>query len=307
MPHGLLDSKKFNYILMAILVVNWGFEYIAAKAALDTLAPIVLVFFKYSVSMLLFLIIKMIRDRRFPFRKKDILPFAICAVIGDIIYFASEYQAMSYLPISVLTIVLALIPAVSIITEFLIYKRRPNTAIVLGIVCCVIGVGMVVGADFDKLLSGRLIGYFLAIFAVLAWNTYNFVTENLTKSYSILDLSLYQAVGVFIIAAPYVFFNLPPAGQVDMTVVLAVVYLGLLSAGVGLLIYVNAVRVIGVTPVALYSNMMPITSSFFSFIILHETIMPLQIVGGVVVITSACVVIWQKDKSDRVVRGLPGK
>ena len=294
-----MDSKKTNYLLMAILVVNWGFEYVAAKAALDTLAPVTLVFFKYTASMLMFFAIKLVYDRRFPFKKRDIPYFVLCAAVGDILYFASEYQAMSYLPISALTIVLALVPAVSIIIEFLLYKRRSNMAIILGVACCIIGVGMVMGADIDQLFSGKLIGYLLAIFAVFAWNTYNFATEKLTRSYKVLDLSLYQAVGVFIIAAPYVAFNLPSPSQVNMTVILSVCYLGWLSSGLGLLIYVNAVRVIGVTPVALYSNMMPITSSFFSVILLHEAITPLQIAGGIVVITSACVVIWQKDKSER--------
>ncbi|MDR1954202.1 MAG: EamA family transporter, partial [Clostridiales Family XIII bacterium] len=184
MIEKLRTSRKSSYMLMTLLVCFWGFEYIAAKSALDACKPISLVCFKYSVGFIVLVIIKLARDRKLPFRKKDIPYFFVCAIFGDILYYGGEYGALAYLPVSIVTIVLAFVPAVSIIIEIFVYKRKPTVAIVLGIIVCAVGVGLVVGADFKALFAGRAIGYLLAFSAVISWNIYNFITAKLTDNYN---------------------------------------------------------------------------------------------------------------------------
>ncbi|MDR1028176.1 MAG: DMT family transporter [Clostridiales Family XIII bacterium] len=294
------ESKRSGYLLMIMLVFFWGFEYIVAKSALDACKPITLVFFKYSVGFVVLTVIKLARDRRLPFRKKDIPFFLICAIFGDIFYYGCEYGALTYLPVSVVTIILAFVPAVSIVAEIFVYKRKPTVAIVAGIVVCAAGVGLVVGADFTELLKGGAIGYLLAFFAVISWNIYNFITAKLTGHYNPLDLTLYQLAAAILLSAPYAAFNLPDVALADPSLILAIAYLGVVSSAFGFMIYVNAVAVIGVTPSSLFSNMLPVTSTFFGWIFLRETISFAQIMGGVIVIAAGSVVIWLKGKQDEI-------
>jgi drug/metabolite transporter (DMT)-like permease len=283
---------------MIMLVFFWGFEYIAAKSALDACKPITLVFFKYSVGFVVLTCVKLLRDRRLPFRKKDVPFLLICALFGDILYYGSEYGALSYLPVSIVTILLAFVPALSIIIEIFVYGRKPTVAIVAGIVACSIGVALIVGADFSELLAGKATGYFLAFFAIVSWNIYNFITAKLTGQYNPLDLTLYQLTAAILLSAPYMIFHLPDAAQMDGRFFLAIAYLGVISSAFGFVIYVNAVSVIGVTPSALFSNMLPVTSTFFGWLFLDEMISAAQIIGGVVVVAAGSVVIWLKGKQD---------
>ena len=57
-------------------------------------------------------------------RKKDIpaLHFT-CPFAGEIIYFYCEYTAMDYIPVSLVSIVLAFVPALSIIIEKVLFKN----------------------------------------------------------------------------------------------------------------------------------------------------------------------------------------
>jgi drug/metabolite transporter (DMT)-like permease len=80
--------------------------------------------------------------------------------------------------------------------------------------------------------------------------------------------------------------------------IVGAVYLGVVSCALGFFIYVNALSVIGATPCALFSTFMPVTAAFFGRIILNETLTPLQIVGGLIVVVSACVVLRQKSLLD---------
>jgi drug/metabolite transporter (DMT)-like permease len=296
----LLCSKKVVYILMTVLVFLWSLEYIAAKAALDAFKPLSLVCLKYSIGLAFLIITKAIVDRRFPLKSRDIPLFLICALFGEVLYFAGEYGAMAYLPVSVITILLAFVPCLSVIIELILYKNKPSGLIVAGVLVSVIGVAMVIGADFRELFQGKYLGYLLAFSAVISWNIYNFLTKDLSEKYSPLDLTLLQQICAILLVLPYTIFNLPDINIIDSQVVAGVLYLGVISSFIGFLIYVRAIAVIGPTPCALYSNFLPVTTTFFGWILLNEHVSSLQILGGLVVITSGAMVIWQKGKEDGV-------
>ena len=292
------ESKKFTYFLMTVLVFLWGYEYIAAKNALTAFLPVTLIFLKYIIGMVFMLILKLVIDRRFPLKKTDIPLLVLCAVFGDIFYFAGEYGAMAYLPVSVITIILAFVPCVSILTEFLLFKNRPSPLMIIGVFVCIFGVALVIGADFAELFSGKYIGYLLAFGAVVCWNVYNFLTKKLSGGYKPLDLTFYQLLCAIIITAPYAAFNMPPVNSLDAYVWTGIVYLGVVSGFIGFLIYVKAIAVIGPTPCSLYSNFIPVIATLFGWLFLNEKISPLQIIGGIIVVCSGVVVILQKEKRD---------
>lgn len=296
----LLSSKKVIYVLMTLLVFMWGMEYIAAKSALDAIEPLSLVFVKYCVGLVFLIILKTIVDRRFPLKVRDIPILLICSLFGDVIYFGSEYAALSYLPVSVITIILAFVPCVSILIEMVIYKNKPTGGIILGVLASVVGVALVIGADIEELFQGKYIGYLFAFGAVLCWNIYNFVTKDLSEKYTPLDLTLLQQVCAIVLVLPYAIGHLPKAEVITPGVVSGVLYLGLVSAFIGFLIYVKAIEVIGPTPCALYSNFLPVTSTLFGWMILGEYVSPTQLIGGVIVIAGGGFVIGKKGKEEDI-------
>jgi drug/metabolite transporter (DMT)-like permease len=194
----------------------------------------------------------------------------------------------------------------SIILEIFIYKVKPTLAIVLGIAACIAGVALVVGADFAALIGGKVFGFLLALVAVISWNIYNFLTAKLSGDYKPLDVTIYQLIAAVIVSLPYALFNLPPASAVDPQLIYDILYIALPGTCFSFVVYINSVRSIGVTPSALFSNMLPVTSTFFGWLFLGEMIAPLQIVGGIIVVAAGAVVIWLKgkdrDRRDRVNR-----
>lgn len=68
------------------------------------------------------------------------------------------------------------------------------------------------------------------------------------------------------------------------------------SAGTGYLIYVRGVKYPGPTISSLFSNFLPVTSTFFGWLILGQSLGVMQIAGGLIVIVSACYVIIEKSR-----------
>ena len=305
MSESLNGNKGFSkkdkiivYMLMSFLVTTWGFDYVVAKHALELFQPLTLLSLKYAIGLVPIFIIKMKTDRKSVIRKKDIPLFILCSIFGEILYFACEYTAMDFIPVSLITIVLAFVPAFAIIIERVIFKRRVSKAMTVGVIVCVLGVALIIGVDFELIMQGRWVGYLLAFGAVLSWNAYNFLTASLHENYTSVTLTFTQLVCTSLLILPYAVHNMPPAEAFTPSIIVGLLYLGIMNAGIGFLISVRSLHVIGPTASAMFSNFLPVTSTFFGWIFLHESITGMQILGGLIVIASACVVIKEKGKTE---------
>lgn len=297
MSQSTNNSKIKAHILMIMLVMLWGFDYVVAKFGMYDLTPTCLLFSRISIGAIVLGIVKAARRDRSLVRKKDIPLVIACAIFGEILYFECEFNAMTYLPVSLLTILLAFVPAISVIIERVVFKRKANGKIIIGILFCILGIVFVIGADFSILFEGRLIGYLIAFGAVICWNLFNFITAALDR-YDSISLAFMQLFCAGVILAPFALHSMPPLGQWEGSLWLIVLYMGVVNAALGFVIYVYAIKVIGPTPAAVYSDFMPVTTAICGVIFLHETITPLQIIGGIIVVAAGYVVIREKGKLD---------
>ena len=292
----ILNARKMAFLLMCFLVCAWGLDYTVAKEALNVLEPMNLLFLKYLVGTMVVLGFKLKLDRKTLVRLRDIPFFVICSITGEILYFFCEYSAMDYLPVSLITIILSFVPAVSIIAERVIFKKHFTAKMMAGVIICVLGIGIIIGADFEILLQGRLIGYLLAFGAVLSWNTYNFITAYVSDKYSAPSMAFNQLVCTSLLIGPYAIHTMPPVSEFTPGVVGGIIYLGCISAGIGFMITVRSLKVLGPTISAMFSNFLPVTATFFGWMFLGESIGVAQIAGGVIVVVSSCIVIREKGR-----------
>jgi len=293
---SLTSQKRTMYFLMTLLVFAWGLEYVFVKDALTVLDPLTLLFYKYCIGFLTVLVIKLKTEGKSLIHKKDIPLFLLCAIFGEIGYFFFEYSAMDYLPVSLITIILAFVPALSIIVESVLYKKKVTKVLWIGILACAFGVILIIGVDYHLLFEGRIIGYFLAFGAVVAWNLYNFVTASLHTKYESATLTLNQILCTVLLISPYAIANTPAAEQITPSIIGGMLYLGIISSGICFMISVKSIHILGPTPTAMFSNFLPITSTFFGWLFLKEAISVMQIIGGTIVIAAGYIVIKEKGR-----------
>ncbi len=295
-----MSDRTKAHILMVFLVTLWGFDYVPAKAGLEILTPMGLLFMKYSFGALALLVIKflVLRNRILP-QPRDLIIFAMCAVFGEILYFFCEYSAMDFLPVSLLTIILGFVPVVSVAAERVIYGRRANKVIIIGIAFCILGIVFVIGSDWHIIFQGRIRGYVLAFGAVLFWNVYNFITasERLEK-YDAATLSCTQILCTLCLCSPMALHSLPALSEFTPAIIGGIAWLGIVDAGIGFLIMVYGLQKLGPTTAALYSDFMPVSTTFFGAIFLGESIRMMQVVGGIIVVTAGFFVIREKGRLD---------
>jgi drug/metabolite transporter (DMT)-like permease len=292
------SGRKFAFLMMFCVVVAWGFDYVAIKFLLEEITTLPLICLKYIIGSVFLLIVKSIKSRKFFFSIKDLPMLIACVLFGNLLYYGFEYGAMEYLPVSIISIMLAFVPVLSVVIEYFVWKRAANAKIWIGIAVSIVGVALVIGGNMRMLFSGSAIGYLLVFGAVFVWNAYNFCIAGLSRKYKPLDLTLYQTICTALLALPFLLHNPPEAAIFSGSSLWLLLYIGVISEGVGFLIYVNAIDKLGPTPCSLFSNMLPVSTAFFGWLFLNERIVALQIVGGVVVVAAGIFVILEKSKLD---------
>ena len=85
-----------------------------------------------------------------------------------------------------------------------------------------------------------------------------------------------------------------------MEIVGGILYLGTLSTGIGFIIQVRSLHILGPTVTAIFSNFLPVTTTLFGWLILKETILPVQVLGGAIVIAAGYIVIKEKGRAEEL-------
>ena len=294
----MFDSKKSAVILMSLVVCIWGAEYTVAKTLMDTYSAANVLLFKYVSGIIGLGAVRFTLGRGHKTEKKDYIPFLVVTFFGVVMYFVCDYAALDYLPVSVVTIVLAFVPVVSILVERILFRKKMTAKIIVGVIGSVIGVAIVIGTDFSALLHGKLIGYVLAFGAVLSWVIYNFLMEPLSKKYSHYTIGFNQVFCALILVLPFQIASPPDMTLFRPGMLVGVLYLGFASALVGYMAMPIALKNLGPTPFGIFSNFLPITSSLFAWIFLGQSMTLLQMAGCGIVIAFSCLVIVEVGKRD---------
>lgn len=297
------SQKKLMYLLMIFLMLTWGLEYIFAKQALTVIKPLTLIFFKYLIGYIIVLIIKLKAEGKKFMKKRDIPIFLFCALFGEIGYFYFEYTAMEFLPVSIITIVLAFVPALSILIDKAVFKKNITRRMTIGIFFCIFGIILVMGVDYYSLFQGKIIGYMLAFSAVITWNLYNFLTASLHGRYESATLTLNQMTCTLLMIWPYAIANLPSRETITWEIIGGILFLGILGTGVGFIIMVRSLYILGPTVSATFSNFLPVTTTLFGWLFLDEILSPMQLLGGSIIIAAGYIVIREKGRVEENTNG----
>lgn len=289
------NNKALANVLMVFLVCVWGMEYIAAKTSQTAFDTMTIVFMKYTLAILVVTVMKLVTGSQSPIRKRDIPLFIACSLLGQVMYFYCEYKAMNYMPVGLITVVLAFLPICSLFTEWALYNRRPTGKMLVGVLFCIMGVALIIGVDIEAVLNGQFIGYLLCCIALFFWNAYNFVAESLTDRYDQFSLTFNQMLCTILITLPMGLAQFPGFSAFDdPKIIMSVCFQGLICSGFGFSIYMFSLKKLGSTTMAVYNNFLPVTTAILGWLLLGEVLAGLQIAGMAITIIAGFIVIKEK-------------
>ena len=149
------------------------------------------------------------------------------------------------------------------------------------------GVALIVGADTSVDLGRSLPGYLLTISAAVCWAVYTSFGARVLRRHSPLRTTTWAVVSGTIVLLPIGAGQLStladPVGVV-WAAGAAILYSGILAAGLPNVAVFHAVKLLGPTRVTAFQFLVPALTVVLAAVFLAEPIRAAQVVGGVVIV-----------------------
>jgi drug/metabolite transporter (DMT)-like permease len=301
----MYDRKK-ALLAIIICVLFWGVSFVSIKVAVTVFPPMTLGAFRFSLAVIVLIFVKTRLEPGEKLKARD-LPMLIGAgVIGVTAYFFCENNGVSLVSASEASIIVAVIPVLTVTVEWISGKFFQKTKAFavrrwLGAIISVAGVWLVAGVSLS--VSGNILGYIYMGGAALSWVVYCFLTRPLFTRCSRIYIVFWQSVFGFLGFIPFAVLEFTSWTMPSLPVLGHIVFLGIFCSALGYWFYAYSLEVLGVLVSSIFINFIPVVTVIVGYIFLGERLMPLQWLGAVLVLSGVSLAMLEGTGKKRNPKG----
>src|SRR5208337_352111 len=161
-------------------VLFWGLSFVSSKTILNSgVPPMTMVCIRFVIAAVILNLFLRRFDPSARLRRKDLLPLALSGLFGVTIYFFFESRGIKLTSASHASLIIAVIPVVTVLAEAIFFRTRISVPTGLGIALSVLGVAAVVYRPGEAPGAGSLLGDLCMFGACLSWVVYIILSKNL--------------------------------------------------------------------------------------------------------------------------------
>lgn len=286
---GHTETPLKTYGALVATMIFWGLSFVATKVALESIPTFTLVFVRFSMATLIFLLLR--QGRKWPsFRRKDHVKMVLLALFEPGLYFIFETIGLQHTSAPKTALIIATIPVVVLVLSAVMLGERTGVTSIAGIILSFGGIALLVVGDpeFGWSFEGSLLGDLLIGGAVVSASLYMIFARDLGRNYSSVEITFVQIVyGAVFFCLPFI-WELPDLALSTITLrsSVAVIYLTVFATVGGFLCYNFALSQVPVSRAAVFVNGIPVVTAIGAWVLLDERLTVIQAGGGGLVLVA---------------------
>ena len=272
-----------GHLLAFITITIWSSTFIISKWLLDQMVPLQILLGRFIIAII-FLSIIHPRFKKPVSLREELLFLAIGTALAS--YFVFENSALQWTYSSNVSLIVATIPFMTGILSRLVYKTPFFTLQgVIGLVMAYLGV-LIIIINGSQLEGIEPIGDLLAIGAALMFAVYSVFMLKTGTGYTLIQLTrkvfIYGiiALAVMLLISGETFLPESLNGQG----LASLFYLGLVASSLAFIFWNRAIQAIGPVKTNQYIYLIPVMTTLFASILLHEPVTWLTIAGAAMIL-----------------------
>ncbi len=296
---ALNPRRGYAYVILAALL--WGVSGSSAKFLFNSgVTPYQVVQLRLTLAAVILLGWLAIRNPALlRIARRDIWYFALFGTVGMGACQFTYLFAISKIKVAAAILLQYLAPSFIAVHAVVFARDRLSASTVLALAGATIGCYLVVGAYDLQLLSLNLVGVLSGILSAVTFAWYSIHGEYGMRRYNpwtVLFYALLFAALVWNILHPPLeaFFHRYSAVEWGW-----VLYIGILGTLLPFGLYLEGVNLIRSTRASITAILEPITAGVVSYVFLKETMAPLQIAGGLLVIGSIVLLQLKQEQDEK--------
>ncbi len=277
-------SRHRDAGLFFVLSLFWGTAFVAIRAGLESIPPVLFASFRYDLAAVLMLAYAAYATENwYPRTRADWLTVGVSAVLIIAVYNALLFIGQQGVTSAVAAILIASSP---ILTTGFSRLFFPDEGLALpgmvGLTLGFVGVFLVASPEPSTLLTSELVAPGLVFLAAVAVALGSVLLQGISRGISTEGMTAWSfAFGAIMlhllsVGLPTESFS---SAELTTTGVISVVYLSVFASAVGYFVYFRLLDRLGAIEINLVSYAAPVFAAIFGWLLLGETI-DLLTVGG---------------------------
>ena len=317
------DGRATHLAYVAGAVLIWSTSFVATKVALDEVSPLTLGATRFVLAALLAGVVAALFGGIGVRRFGDLGRLCLGGLLGITLYFALENVGVDLATASDAALVVASYPAIAMVVEALVYRRRLSVVRLFGVTLAIVGVNAILGnvlasSSGEGWDTQRLLGVGILLVTGLVWTFYNLATRGVVARYPMPTVIFWQTAFGALFFLPVALLEQVvvgggrwlPSGTIA---IVAVAHLGVLCSVVAFLLYARGLKGLDASSAVSVMNLVPVFGVLFAALLLGEPLGFLQVIGGLVVIAGVIISVrggrtdersgYEKDASIEIISG----
>ena len=270
-----------SYLILTLSIILWGSSVVATRIAGFSISPVMLAFFRIAIAAAAMAVIRLFSNNRERPRGKDMKLIILSGVIGITFYYIIENIGIMMTAASTASMISGSYPAITLTLGFLLSHEKITGRRVAGILVSMAGIALLSVSSGE---SSKLAGIGLLLLDGVFWALYNYMVQAVSPACSAFTISYYQTLAAAVCFIPFLFFERGTPLVLDQTSVMCILYLGLCCSTLAYILYNAGLRGVSAFAAATLLNLMPLSGTVLSALILHEEISLRAALGGVLII-----------------------
>lgn len=281
--------KNRNYLVHiagVIAMIIWGLSFIWSTQVYRNLNPTATIFLRLVIATIFFTAILFIFKLNEKVERKHLGLFALAAMFEPFLYFIFEGYGLKNTSPIIGSAIIAMIPLVTPIAATIFLKEKLTPMNILGFIVSFLGViVMLMNKDLEFVASPK--GVIFLFCAVLVAVGYSISLAKLTKLYKPLTITWMQNIigMIYFIPLTIIMEQFEPSNFANVSgYIVPLVCLGVFCSAIAYSLWAFAFSRLGASKANVYSNLIPVFTGIFSFILGIEALSRNKIIGIVLVV-----------------------
>ncbi len=286
-----------TYLKLLGAVLAWGGTFVAAKFATIDSSVEMASLLRFIIASLALLLILYLRLGYLPRpNTRQIFYILLLGLTGVAFYNLFFFFGLQTVAAGRGALIITSNPIWVALGAAWFFRQQINPPQILGLLLCLIGVGIVLSrGQLAALVSGDIgIGDLALLGCALAWAAYTLLGKKMMHSDSALDpltMVSYSCVSGSMLLALWILLSGQSfSAQVTPTLVLSIAYLALLGTVAGFVWYFQGIRELGAAQAAVFIFFVPVSAILLGIILLDETFTLSLFIGAVMILSGVYLV-----------------
>jgi len=296
------NRKIYIYILAILAMLFWGMSFVWTTVVFKYYTPVTTVFLRLLISTLLMFGGLKLAGKIEKIKRGDLRLFLWSSLLNPFLYFIGESFGLKYSSPTISAAFISMIPLIIPVVAFFTLREKLPKLSIAGLLISFGGIMMML-INKDMSLNATPGGIAFLTLAVTTAVWYSILLKKLTARHSsFFIIAVQNLIGTLYFLPVFLIFELPEFASVqpNFELVGSLLALAVLCSSLAFVFFAMSTKEIGVSKTGIMTNLIPVFTAVFSYIILDEYFSINKIAGIVVVIIG--LFISQMKKTEQVIQ-----